>query len=307
MELHQIEYFVAIVETGSFSKAAIRCNVAQPSLSQQVIKLEQELGAPLFDRMGRTIALTEAGKILYPKAKTILTEVQQAKHSVAEGLAGDNGKLSVGIIPTLAPFVIHGTVMRFREAYPNVELSICEDTTERLLDRLLNADMDICYLSAPIQNKMIVSEELFSEALYVAVSQDSEYAHLPSVESRALSQQPFIMLHDQHCLSKQTESFCYAEAISPYTLYRTSQLATVLEFVRSNVGIALVPECAVYAYKATDIAFVPISKNPPQRAIVAVRHYGRTSSRFARAFSDCLVQEWERLTASPVMPMASSR
>jgi LysR family hydrogen peroxide-inducible transcriptional activator len=303
MELHQIEYFVAIVETGSFSKAAVRCNVAQPSLSQQIIKLEQEFGTPLFDRMGRTIALTEAGNILYPKAKTILAEVQQARHSVTEGLAAGNGKLSVGIIPTLAPFIIHGTVMRFRQEYPNVELSICEDTTERLLDRLVNADTDICYLSAPIQNKMTVSENLFNETLYLAVSQESEYARLPSIESRALSHQPFIMLHDQHCLSKQTESFCYAEGISPYTFYRTSQLSTAMEFVRSNVGVALVPECAVIHYENADIAFIPIHPNPPQRAIVAVRHYGRSYSRFARAFSDGLVHAWQQLTTRQPAPL----
>ena len=296
MELHQIVYFIAVVETNSFSKAALRCNVAQPSLSQQIIKLEQELGAPLFDRMGRSIALTEAGSILYPKAKAILADVQQAKHLVMEGLETGVGKLSVGIIPTLAPFIMHGTVTRFKQQYPQVELSICEDITERLLDQLLNADADICYLSAPIHNKMTISEDLFTETLYVAVGKDNVYAALSSIDSAALSQQPFIMLHDQHCLSKQTESFCYAEKISPFTLYRTSQLSTVIEFVRANAGFALVPECAVNNYEHDDIAFIPINKNPPQRVIVAVRHYGRTYSRLARAFSACMVQEWQRLT-----------
>lgn len=296
MELHQLEYFVAIVETGSFSKAALRCNLAQPSLSQQIIKLEQEFGASLFDRMGRTIALTEAGKTLYPKAKMILAEVQQAKYSVLEEIASDNGKLSVGIIPTLAPFIIHDTVMRFKERLPKVKLSINEDTTERLLDWLINGDMDICYVSMPIQNKMTASEYLFNESLYVAVSSESPYASLSQVESRALSNQLFIMLHDQHCLSKQTESFCYAQGISSHTFYRTSQLLTVMEFVRSNMGIALIPECAVAHYQKTGVHFLSINQNPPQRTIVAVRHSGRSYSRFARAFSDCLVQTWQALT-----------
>lgn len=296
MELHQIEYFVAIVETGSFSKAALRCAVAQPSLSQQIIKLEREFGTALFDRMGRTTIPTEAGKVFYPRAKMILAEVEQAKYAVIETQTSGNGKLSVGIIPTLAPFVIHGTVMRFKAQYPNVALSITEDTTDRLLDWLVNADMDICYLSSPINNKMTISENLLNEALYVAVSQQSEYAHFSSIDSQLLSDQTFIMLHDQHCLSKQTESFCYAQGLSTHTLYRTSQLSTVLEFVRSNIGIALIPECAVANYEKTDIRFIPISKNPPQRTIVAVQHYGRSYSRFAQAFSACLVQEWQRLT-----------
>lgn len=296
MELHQLVYFVAVFETGSFSKAAARCNIAQPSLSQQIIKLEREFNAQLFDRMGRTTTPTEAGKVFYPRAKMILAEVEQAKYSILETQTSGNGKLSVGIIPTLAPFVIQGTVLRFKEQYPNVTLLIREDTTDNLLDLLINADMDISYLSAPIQNKMTISENLLTEGLYVAVGLESEYAHLSSIDSHLLDDQPFIMLHDQHCLSKQTESFCYAQGLSTHTLYRTSQLSTALEFVRSNIGIALIPECAAANYEKSDVRFIPITKDPPQRTIVAVQHYGRSYSRFAQAFSDCLVSEWGRLT-----------
>ena len=298
MELHQLAYFVAIVETGSFSKAALRSNVAQPSLSQQIIKLEQELGTPLFDRTGRTVSLTDAGTVLYPKAKTILAEVQQARQAVIRQIAHGKGSLSVGIIPTLAPFVIHGTVTAFQRQYPDVELSISEDTTEQLLDRLVNAELDVAYVSEPIKNKAVVSEPLFSEALYVAASQRNRLAELPSVESQTLSQYPFIMLHDQHCLSAQTESFCYAEQIRPHTFCRTSQLATVLEFVRANIGIALVPECAVAHYDGDDVAFVRVKENAPRRTIVAARHHGRAEDRLAASFSECLTATWQRLVGA---------
>ncbi len=298
MELHQLAYFVAIVETGSFSKAAARSNVAQPSLSQQIIKLEQELGTPLFDRSGRTVSLTDAGTLLYPKAKTILAEVQQAKHALSRQLLGGRGSLAVGIMPTLAPFLIHGTVTAFQQQYPDVELSITEDTTEQLLDRLVNAELDVAYVSEPISNKRVLCEPLFSEALYVAASRSSRVAELPVVESQALSQYPFIMLHDQHCLTAQTESFCYAEQIRPQMFCRTSQLATVLEFVRANIGIALVPECAVAHYDGDDVAFVPIKDNAPRRTIVAARHLSRGDDPLAAAFSQALVGEWRRLVGA---------
>jgi LysR family hydrogen peroxide-inducible transcriptional activator len=296
MELHQLAYFVAVVETGSFSKAAARSNVAQPSLSQQIMKLEQKLGTPLFDRSGRTVSLTDAGMLLYPKAKTILAEVKQARHIVERHVSGGRGTLSVGIIPTVAPFLIHGSVMAFQQQYPDVELSITEDTTEQLLERLVNAELDVAYLSEPIKNRLVTSVPLFSEALFVAVSRTNTVSELPVVESATLSQYPFIMLHDQHCLTAQTESFCYAEQIRPQMFCRTSQLATVLEFVRANVGIALVPECAVAHYEGDDIAFLPIKEHAPQRTIVASRHHNRADDPLANAFSACLSDAWVRLT-----------
>lgn len=296
MELHQLAYFVAVVETGSFSKAAARSNVAQPSLSQQIMKLEQKLGTPLFDRSGRTVRLTDAGMLLYPKAKTILAEVQQARHAVERHVSGGRGTLSVGIIPTVAPFLVHGSVLAFQQQYPNVELSITEDTTEQLLERLVNAELDVAYLSEPIKNRLVTSVPLFSEALFVAVSRTNTVSELPTVESATLSQYPFIMLHDQHCLTAQTESFCYAEQIRPQMFCRTSQLATVLEFVRANIGIALVPECAVAHYEGDDIAFVAIKEHAPERTIVASRHHSRADDPLANAFSACLTDAWVRLT-----------
>lgn len=295
MELHQLVYFVAVVETGSFSKAAQRSSVTQPSLSQQIIKLEQELGTPLFDRTGRAVSLTDAGSVLYPKAKAILAEVRQAQQAIHRQVSDGKGSLSVGIIPTLAPFIIHGTVTAFQQQYPEVELSISEDTTEQLLERLVNAELDVAYMSEPVKNRMVIAEPLFSEALYVAASQQNRLAALPVVESQSLSQYPFIMLHDQHCLSAQTESFCYAEQIRPQMFCRTSQLATVLEFVRANIGIALVPECAVAYYDADDVAFVRVKENAPRRTIVATRHHRRAEDRLATAFSKHLTETWGRL------------
>ena len=296
MELHQLAYFVAIVETGSFSKAALRSSVTQPSLSQQIIKLEQELGTRLFQRTGRAVSLTDAGTVLYPRAKAILAEVRQAQQAVHRQLSDGKGSLSVGIIPTLAPFLIHGTVTAFQQQYPDVELSISEDTTEQLLERVINADLDVAYVSEPVKNKLVVTEPLFSEALYVAASRESSLAELPAVESQSLSQYPFIMLHDQHCLSAQTESFCYAEHIRPQMFCRTSQLATVLEFVRANIGIALVPECAVASYDSDDVVFVRVKENAPRRTIVATRHQGRAQDRLALAFSEALTATWQRLS-----------
>ena len=106
MELHQLKYFIAVVETGSFSKAAKMCFVAQPSLSQQIIKLEKEIGQKLFDRLGKKVVLTEAGSTLLPSAKSIINESNEIKFRITDETLHGKGTLSVGIIPTIAPYVL---------------------------------------------------------------------------------------------------------------------------------------------------------------------------------------------------------
>src|ERR1700679_1444165 len=108
MELHQLRYVCAIAETGSFSRAAERCQGAQPSLSQQVLKLEKDLGAKLFDRLGRGVRLTEAGRAFVPRARSILQQMEAARSSVADNNAGVSGSVSVGVIPTIAPYLLPG-------------------------------------------------------------------------------------------------------------------------------------------------------------------------------------------------------
>lgn len=120
MEIHQLEYFIAIVETGSFSRAADRCNVAQPSLSQQIKKLETEIGHLLFDRLGRKVVLTDAGRLLIPKARTILGEINGIKMELQADIQEGQGRLAVGFIPTVSPFVLPNVIRRFGKEFPKL-------------------------------------------------------------------------------------------------------------------------------------------------------------------------------------------
>src|SRR5688572_1783613 len=119
MEIHQLTYFVAVAETGSFSRAAERCNIAQPSLSLQIQKLEQELGETLFERLPRKVVLTDAGRILLPRAASILGELQDIKYTLNQNMDAGHGLLNVGFIPTIAPFVLPRVIKRFSQEYPN--------------------------------------------------------------------------------------------------------------------------------------------------------------------------------------------
>lgn len=293
MELRQLEYFVAVVETGSFSQAADRCNVTQPSLSQQIIKLENELGRQLFDRLGRRIAITEAGSLFYPRARSILSDIQQAKYAVTTDFSLSDSTLSVGIIPTLGPYILYQTVSRFKAAYPDVALHIREDMTNNLIDKLLSAELDVGFVSLPLKNKQITTEKLFVEPLYVVLPADHELASEQTIDIETLGKLPFIRLSDQNCLADQLDAFCYVQKIDPPTIYHTTQLTTVLEFVRLGIGVSLVPACSAATYSGADLVFKRIAQNPIDRVIVTARHRGRAESILSSSFKQFLKDAWQ--------------
>src|SRR5260370_17172981 len=143
MELHQLRYFCAVAETGSFSRAAEQTHVSQPSLSQQIRKLEDELGARLFDRLGRAVRLTELGRTFLPRARSVLRELEAARSDVVERKTSISGPLSVGVIPTVAPYLLPPILAAFTRKYPLARVSVVEEITPRLLERLRAETLDL--------------------------------------------------------------------------------------------------------------------------------------------------------------------
>src|SRR5215472_4217005 len=127
MEVHQLRYFCAVAEAGSFTRAAEREQVAQPSLSQQILKLEEELGVRLFDRLGRSVRLTDLGQIFLPRARAILNELKTAKEEVAERQSSVCGPVCVGVIPTIAPYFLPARISDFCRKYPQSSITVFED------------------------------------------------------------------------------------------------------------------------------------------------------------------------------------
>src|SRR5262249_33206983 len=150
MELHQLRYFCAVAETGSFSRAAEQSHVSQPSLSQQILKLEDELGARLFDRLGRSVRLTEVGKTFLPRARAVLHELEVARGDVTERKAAIGGPLPVGVIPTVAPYFLPPLLTSFSRKFPQVRLTVVEEITPVLLDRLRAGAIDLAVLALPL-------------------------------------------------------------------------------------------------------------------------------------------------------------
>ncbi|MBM4426769.1 MAG: LysR family transcriptional regulator [Chloroflexi bacterium] len=292
MEIHQLTYFVAVAETGNFSRAAERCNVAQPSLSQQIMKLEQELGETLFERLPRKVVLTDAGRVLLPKALSILGELQDIKHTLTQNIDNGYGSLHVGFIPTIAPFVLPQVIQRFGREYPNASLTVQEDLTETLVRNLVDGTLDVGITSMPIAHKLIRTQELHIEPLLVASSKKHNIINRASIRVKELDDLPFIALSEMHCLGEQIQSFCLQQQVDLKVVCDTSQLTTVQNCVALGLGVSLVPRALALSDTSKSITYRPLSDTTPQRKIAAATHAERTPSFLAKKFIEIVREEY---------------
>lgn len=292
MEIHQLVYFVAVAETGSFSRAAERCLVTQPSLSQQILKLEQELGEPLFDRLHRRVVLTAAGRTLLPSANAILAEINEIKYQLTQEMDSGRGSLAVGFIPTIAPFVLPRTIKRFSEQFPQARLSVQEDLTEVLVRDLVEGNLDVGITSLPIHNSQIQTEELMTEPLLVASAVEAGLNKRAALHVKELESFPFIALSEVHCLGEQVQSFCYQQNLEVNVICHTSQLSTVQRCVGLGLGISLVPKALAVNDGSGKISYRTLTDAAPERKIAAAMHKDRRQSYLAKQFIAIVREEY---------------
>src|SRR5260370_21977902 len=176
MELHQLRYFCAVAETGSFSRAAERCQVSQQSLSQQILKLESELGTRLFDRLGRSVRLTEVGKTFLPRARAVLRELESARSDVVESKDSVSGQVTVGVIPTVAPYFLPPILAAFSKRFAEAAVSVVEEITPLLLERLRAGTIDLALLALPVRGHEFEALPLLTEPLFAALPQKHRLA-----------------------------------------------------------------------------------------------------------------------------------
>ena len=213
MELQQLRYFLALARLGNFTRAAEACHVAQPTLSQQIAKLEQEFGVPLFDRLARGAELTAAGRVLRERAEQALGLLDDAKASVSADASA--GRLTVAAIPTIAPYFLPKVLLRFAAEYPGVKLEVREETTADCLAKLTAGEIDLAVLALPVRGDHLNAQTFFTEELLLAVAEGHRLATKPQVRLKDLTDESFVLLHEAHCLSGQAMNFCTRHALAP--------------------------------------------------------------------------------------------
>ena len=288
MELHQLRYFVAVAETGSFSRGAERCGITQPSLSQQILKLEDELGQKLFDRLGRTVQMTPSGRILLPRAQRILAEVNSASKAVQQDILDGKGSLTIGAIPTIAPFLLPEALGELRKRFPEAELHITEDTTDRLVQKLVRAEIDCAIMSPPVEEDHLVAESLFTEELFAILPPKHPLAQSGELKVTMLQGQDAIVLQPMHCLSSQIDAFCKAESVQRHVTCSTSQLETLYNMVALGMGLSVVPEMFVRKAPQGPCVIKNFTGKVPRREISIYWHGGRVRNPLGEFLADII-------------------
>lgn len=281
MEMHQLRYFLAVAQTGSFSRAAELCHVAQPSLSQQIQKLERELQERLFDRERHGAVLTEAGERLLPRAEKALGELEIAREEIRDLRGQISGPLRLGVLPTVAPYYLPKVLPGFLAENPAVELSVFEETTGRLLQALLYRELDLALLSPPLPGSL-ESEAIFSEELLLALPPAHPLAGRKGLSVDDLREEAFILLHESHCLGEQALVYCRNQDFRPRVSCRSEQLETVKQLIAAGLGISLLPAMACGA--GDPLAYRSLRDPRPSRAIHVAWGKQQSLSRAARAF-----------------------
>ena len=284
MEMHQLRYVVAVARTGNFSRAAEQCHISQPSLSQQIQKLENELGERLFDRMKREARLTPHGEAFLRRAVCILEEVDAAKREVIDAQNLLRGTLTIGVLPTIAPYLLPAALVEFAEKFPGLEIVVQEDTTARLLKLAHWYEIDFALASHPIQDERLEVNELFSEELLLALPSGHPLTRKRTVAVADLADERLIVMKEGHCLGDQVLGFCDRRELKPKISFRSSQLETIQALVSSGLGISLIPAMAARREREDLPEYRSLQRPRPERTIVAVWPKQRPPSRAAHEF-----------------------
>jgi LysR family hydrogen peroxide-inducible transcriptional activator len=297
MQIHQLEYLAAVADEGSISKAARRVGVAQPSLSQQVKKLEDELGHRLLDRLPKGVVPTEAGRQLLEHARRVLAEIADARRRIGDTPGHVTGSLAVGAIPTMAPFLLPDVLRRFAKRHADVRLTVVEDVTDRLLGALERGEIDVAVLSSSAHAPATVHcDRIGREPLRLMLPAKHPLARsgkklasvTPGVPWRAVAGERMIVLQEMHCLAGQVSRFCDRTGVRPPVFMRGAQLSTVAAMVAAGLGVSVVPEMMCRAAGWPGCAIRPIAGESPSRDICLAWSLLRYRTNATRAFEEIL-------------------
>ena len=284
MEIHQLRYFCAVAHYGTFTKAASVEHVAQPSLSQQILKLEAELGGRLFDRLPRSATLTAFGKAFLPKAEQILRELDDAKTEMLEMSGEEKGEVVLGVIPTVASYLLPRILTGFPRRHSQVKVSVVEEVTPVLLDRIHHGVVDLGIVALPIPGDEVVSMELFEEDLFAVLPKGHARARQKTIRLEDLKNDPFLLLKEGHCFRDTLIAACHESRVRPNVVFEGGQFATIIAMVSAGLGVSAVPAMAVQPIPSC--RFVRITDRTGKRKVGVVRLRHHFETRAQRALLD---------------------
>jgi len=282
MELNQLRYFIAVADALSFTEAAGRLHVSQPALSYQIKRLENELGARLFDRTSRKVSLTVDGRTFLPLARSVLLKVDEAARVMDERLGVETGQVTFGVIPSIGAYVVPHILASFRRNFPGIEVLLVEASALTLERKLLDGEVDFAIVTEPAAPETLDVTPLMTEELLLVVPLHHSLAERESVALAELNEEDFVLLGGSFTLGTLVIDLCRRAGFEPKVAYQAGSLETVKSFVRHDLGIAVLPSLAMLWPPEDSIVAIPFAV-PLTRVITLVRAKGRYATVASRA------------------------
>lgn len=280
LTLKQLRYVEALARHGHFGRAADAAGISQPALSMQIKTLEESLGLPLFDRGSKELCLTQFGDAFLDRAQGILREVDELAELARASRDQLSGRLRIGIIPTVAPYLLPKIVGHLARDHPDIDLHIRETITPNLIGELSEGRIDMAIVALPISEPSLVEVPLFSENFVLIRPQADAEKPVPSADD--LREMRLLLLEEGHCFRDQALSFCQMKSVLPRESLDGSSLSTLVQMVSAGIGVTLLPEMAVpLETRAAQVDVARFAGEQPSRKVGMV---WRRSSPLADQF-----------------------
>ena len=282
MILRHINYFLAVAQYQSFTRAAESLYVSQPALSQQIKQLEENLGVSLFDRSGRRVKLTDAGEVYARYARRALQDLEEGRRALHDVQNLSRGALRIAITPTFTTYLIGPLITAFHDRYPNVTLSVQEMSQEQMEKQLLDDEFDVGIAFSEVHSVDITAQHLLIETLALVVNKDHPIAKQTAIDLPTLNAQSLVLLSHEFATREQIERYCRQHDIQPKVLMEANSLSAVIEIVRYTSLSTLLPSNIANNYD--ELIAIKLAPSLLQRTAVLLQRKGAYQSAAAKAF-----------------------
>ena len=291
MNIRDLQYLVAVHDLNNFSKAAERCYVSQPTLSGQLKKLEQELGATLIERSTRRVLFTQLGEKIVDQARQLLATADNIKTLVSANDDPMAGEFHIGLVPTIGPYLLPLVMPAISEKFPQAKLYLYELQSEVLQKKLSRGELDAVIVAKQNCSTSLEEIELFSESMCLAVSAQDQAEQLEnSVALSILKDQAILMLEDGHCLREHTLEICAEAGAHEDTRFKATTMDTLLHMVANGVGMTLVPELACQK-ELKGVNFFEFEPPQPKREVVMLVRNNSARIETMKVFATAIQSE----------------
>lgn len=293
MEIRHLQYFMAVCKYRHFTKAAESLNIAQPTLSQQIQVLEQEIGAKLFDRVGKTVLITPAGEILFKHSMRIFDTIEQARTEINQlnGLA--LGRIKVACLGT---YLMMETIIEFHKEYPKIHIELQQLSTEQICHRLVQNELDFGVVFLPIVNKELTSVPLYQEEMVVMTAKNHPFAGKKQVKFKELGDVPLILMSENFIIRRIFDEACKIKGCPFSPILELSQMDDLREMVEQNIGVSVLPHLYVRSMcNRRSIKAIPFADTAIKRTIGIVYRKGRHMSAASLKLIESLQQFFKKI------------